>query len=70
MQAERTMSGLRNLGFVAMLAVGLVLGAAVPVVADSGTTDIATVCGVDEVTAVEASEWAAPPSPGWPGEPY
>lgn len=70
MQAESTMTGVRTLVAIAMLAVGLALGAAVPVLAEVGGSEISTACGAVEAMSTGGSEWAVPPSPGLPGEPY
>lgn len=70
MQTERALSGLRNLKLVAMLAVGASLGAAMPVLADVVSSEVSTTCSADEFIATDGSEWAVPPSPGRPGEPY
>ena len=69
MQATAMVTELRKLGYVAVLAVGLALGAAMPAVADSSGRDVAALCEALGFTASE-TEWVAPPTPGRPGEAF
>lgn len=69
MQSEGMLSVARALGLMAMFAIGLVLGAAAPVLAGAEVTTT-TACSTDEVLPVEGSEWAVPPMQTRPGEPY
>ncbi len=73
MQTDDTRRAFRSLGSVAMLAAGLVLGAAVPALAEVGEVDsseLVTACSPIETVSTGESEWAVPPMPGRPGEPY
>lgn len=70
MQPGQIMSKVRTFGYVALLAAGLTLGAAAPVLADMAGSEIAMDCGAATAAPVGASEWAVPSSPGQPGKPY
>jgi hypothetical protein len=70
MSAERIINEIRGLGYAAMLAVGLTLGAAAPALAETVTSNTGVTCAAVEAGPTGASEWAVPPAPGLPGEPY
>ena len=70
MQRERKPTGLRTLELVVVLGLGLGLGAAVPTLAETRDATMAVACSAAEATIPDASEWAVPPAPGRPGEPY
>jgi hypothetical protein len=73
MQTGSQGSGFGKLKLVATLVVGLVMGgsvAAAPVVAETVASEAMAACSVDGNISTDTSEWAVPPSPGLPGEPY
>ena len=73
MQTDDTRRGFRSLGIVAVLAMGLVLGAAVPALAEVGevgSSEIASACSPAEIVSTDKTEWSLPPMPGRSGEPY
>jgi hypothetical protein len=70
MQIEQMHSMARSLGFVVMLAMGLVLGTAVPTSAQTEDSSTIAACNTEEVTSTGESEWAVPPMQTQPGEPY
>ena len=70
MQIERKRSALQAFGLLAMLAVGLALGAADPAVAQTEDASAIAACSAGEVAPTEGSEWAVPPMQTRPGEPY
>ena len=70
MQLERTQSPVRTLVLPVMLTVGPALGVAVPALAETQETSTIAACSADEVAPAEGSEWAVPPMPNRPGEPY
>lgn len=68
-QTTAITTGLRKLGYVAVLAVGLALGAAVPAMANAVSDDQAAICAALGFSAPDEA-WSAPPSPGRPGEAF
>lgn len=73
MQIDDRRRAVRTLGIMAMVAAGLVLGSPAPALGKDegiGGNEISTACSVDEADPNSEGEWAVPPMPGRPGEPY
>jgi hypothetical protein len=70
MSIERKWSNPRAIGLLAMLAVGLALGAAVPAAAQTEDVNAIAACSPEEVAPTEGSEWAVPPVQALPGKPF